>query len=137
MNIPEDKICEALKVILGTTIKLIYDRIMCRPDLMSSSLNRCKEPPSAYSLQAWKGKQFDYITICVHDVLGVPVNAPNLQHRTGCVVGCLRKLQRWCLTSIFDEYQRFAAAKTRVSDLRFIELFDISSIKHLPPSFMG
>nr|CAB3499698.1 unnamed protein product [Digitaria exilis] len=104
VNIPEDKICEALKVILGTTIKLIYDRIMCRPDLMSSSLNRCKEPPSAYSLQAWKGKQFDYITICVHDVLGVP---------------------------------RFAAAKTRVSDLRFIELFDISSIKHLPPSFMG
>ncbi|WCJ37487.1 Phosphotyrosine protein phosphatases superfamily protein [Euphorbia peplus] len=38
------------------------------------------------------------------------------KHRTGCVVGCLRKLQRWCLTSIFDEYQRFAAAKARVSD---------------------
>jgi len=59
----------------------------------------------------------------------------NLQHRTGCVVGCFRKLQRWCLTSIFDEYQRFAAAKTRVSDLRFMELFDVSSIKHLPASF--
>ncbi|RCV10945.1 hypothetical protein SETIT_2G148600v2 [Setaria italica] len=57
------------------------------------------------------------------------------KHRTGCVVGCLRKSQRWCLTSIFDEYQRFAAAKTRVSDLRFMELFDISSIKHLPGSF--
>ncbi|XP_062193207.1 probable tyrosine-protein phosphatase DSP4 [Phragmites australis] len=57
------------------------------------------------------------------------------KHRTGCVVGCLRKLQRWCLTSIFDEYQRFAAAKTRVSDLRFMELFDISSINHLPASF--
>ncbi|NP_001130476.1 tyrosine specific protein phosphatase family protein [Zea mays] len=53
------------------------------------------------------------------------------KHRTGCVVGCFRKLQRWCLTSIFDEYQRFAAAKTRVSDLRFMELFDVSSIKHL------
>lgn len=26
------------------------------------------------------------------------------KHRTGCVVGCLRKLQRWCLSSIFDEY---------------------------------
>ncbi|XP_020156934.1 inositol diphosphatase DSP4 [Aegilops tauschii subsp. strangulata] len=57
------------------------------------------------------------------------------KHRTGCVVGCLRKLQRWCLTSVFDEYQRFAAAKARVSDLRFIELFDISSLKHLPASF--
>ncbi|KAG0493291.1 hypothetical protein HPP92_004285 [Vanilla planifolia] len=57
------------------------------------------------------------------------------KHRTGCVVGCLRKLQRWCLTSVFHEYQRFAAAKTRVSDQRFMELFDISSLNHLPLSF--
>lgn len=51
------------------------------------------------------------------------------QHRTGCLVGCLRKLQKWCLTSVFDEYQRFAAAKARVSDQRFMELFDASSFK--------
>ncbi|KAJ6333770.1 hypothetical protein OIU77_009619 [Salix suchowensis] len=57
------------------------------------------------------------------------------KHRTGCLVGCLRKLQRWCLTSIFDEYQRFAAAKARVSDQRFMELFDTSSLKNLPSSF--
>ncbi|KAG5545642.1 hypothetical protein RHGRI_017952 [Rhododendron griersonianum] len=57
------------------------------------------------------------------------------KHRTGCVVGCLRKLQRWCLTSVFDEYQRFAAAKARVSDQRFMEMFDVSSLKHLPMSF--
>lgn len=53
------------------------------------------------------------------------------QHRTGCVVGCLRKLQKWCLSSVFDEYQRFAAAKARVCDLRFMELFDASSMKLL------
>ncbi|XP_057441698.1 tyrosine-protein phosphatase DSP1-like isoform X2 [Lotus japonicus] len=40
------------------------------------------------------------------------------KHRTGCLVGCYRKLQKWCLTSVFDEYQRFAAAKARVSDQR-------------------
>ncbi|KAH9749715.1 Tyrosine-protein phosphatase DSP1 [Citrus sinensis] len=57
------------------------------------------------------------------------------KHRTGCLVGCLRKLQKWCLSSIFDEYQRFAAAKARLSDQRFIELFDISSFKRLPMSF--
>ncbi|KAL9453731.1 hypothetical protein AB3S75_009354 [Citrus x aurantiifolia] len=57
------------------------------------------------------------------------------KHRTGCLVGCLRKLQKWCLSSVFDEYQRFAAAKARVSDQRFMELFDISSLKHLPMSF--
>ncbi|KAF2284879.1 hypothetical protein GH714_031847 [Hevea brasiliensis] len=57
------------------------------------------------------------------------------KHRTGCVVGCLRKLQRWCLSSIFDEYQRFAAAKARVSDQRFMELFDVSTLKHIPMPF--
>ncbi|GAV71986.1 Y_phosphatase2 domain-containing protein [Cephalotus follicularis] len=57
------------------------------------------------------------------------------KHRTGCLVGCLRKLQRWCLSSVFDEYQRFAAAKARISDQRFMELFDISSLKHVPLSF--
>lgn len=87
VNIPEDRIREALKVVLD---------VRNHPVLI-----HCK-----------RGK-----------------------HRTGCVVGCLRKLQRWCLTSIFDEYQRFAAAKARVSDLRFMELFDISSLKHLPASF--
>ncbi|KAG8077074.1 hypothetical protein GUJ93_ZPchr0006g41199 [Zizania palustris] len=56
------------------------------------------------------------------------------KHRTGCVVGCLRKLQKWCLSSVFDEYQRFAAAKARSTDQRFMELFDISSLKHLTPS---
>ncbi|KVI10659.1 Protein-tyrosine phosphatase, active site-containing protein [Cynara cardunculus var. scolymus] len=55
------------------------------------------------------------------------------KHRTGCLVGCLRKIQRWCLTSIFDEYQRFAAAKARLSDQRFMELFDTSSFKDIPP----
>ena len=59
----------------------------------------------------------------------------SVQHRTGCLVGCFRKLQRWCLTSVFDEYQRFAAAKARVTDQRFMELFDVSSLKHLPMSF--
>lgn len=57
------------------------------------------------------------------------------KHRTGCLVGCLRKLQRWCLTSVFDEYQRFAAAKARISDQRFMELFDISSFKHVAMPF--
>ncbi|OAY74158.1 putative tyrosine-protein phosphatase [Ananas comosus] len=57
------------------------------------------------------------------------------KHRTGCLVGCLRKLQRWCLSSIFDEYRRFAAAKARISDQRFIELFDIFSFKHSSASF--
>ncbi|XLR52107.1 hypothetical protein HN51_002830 [Arachis hypogaea] len=57
------------------------------------------------------------------------------KHRTGCLVGCIRRLQKWCLSSVFDEYQRFAGAKARVSDQRFIELFDISCLKSNPLSF--
>ncbi|KAM0926855.1 hypothetical protein ACQ4PT_003033 [Festuca glaucescens] len=53
------------------------------------------------------------------------------KHRTGCLVGCLRKLQRWCLSSVFDEYLHFAAAKARKTDQRFMELFDTSSLVHL------
>lgn len=51
-----------------------------------------------------------------------------MQHRTGCLVGCLRKLQNWCLSSVFEEYQRFAGAKSRTTDLTFIEMFDVLSL---------
>ncbi|KAH8155816.1 uncharacterized protein LAJ45_00828 [Morchella importuna] len=45
------------------------------------------------------------------------------KHRTGCVVGCLRKLQAWSLTLIFDEYRRFADPKSRALDQLKIELY--------------
>mmetsp|Transcript_32629 Transcript_32629/g.103986 ORF Transcript_32629/g.103986 Transcript_32629/m.103986 type:complete len:265 (-) Transcript_32629:31-825(-) len=45
------------------------------------------------------------------------------KHRTGCLVGCLRKCLHWSLTSIFDEYRRFAGTKVRMLDQQFIELF--------------
>lgn len=54
------------------------------------------------------------------------------KHRTGCVVGSLRKVQRWSLTSIFDEYRRFASNKARVLDQQFIELFDASRVQYDP-----
>eukprot|EP00246_Nothoceros_aenigmaticus_P001102 TRINITY_DN1144_c0_g1_i2.p1 TRINITY_DN1144_c0_g1~~TRINITY_DN1144_c0_g1_i2.p1 ORF type:complete len:201 (+),score=25.12 TRINITY_DN1144_c0_g1_i2:450-1052(+) len=51
------------------------------------------------------------------------------KHRTGCLVGCLRKVQNWSLTSIFDEYRRFAGTKVRMLDQQFMELFDVSSFR--------
>ena len=47
------------------------------------------------------------------------------KHRTGVLVGCLRKVQQWSLTSIFDEYRRFAGSKVRMLDQQFIELFEL------------
>ncbi|KAI9815052.1 MAG: hypothetical protein M1827_002895 [Pycnora praestabilis] len=46
------------------------------------------------------------------------------KHRTGCVVGCFRKIQNWALASIFVEYHHHASPKSRMLDERFIELFD-------------
>ncbi|CAG8469820.1 23293_t:CDS:2 [Cetraspora pellucida] len=45
----------------------------------------------------------------------------------GCLVGCLRKLQKWSLTSIFHEYRRFAVTKV-LADQEFIEIFS----EHVP-----
>ncbi|KAA8538940.1 hypothetical protein F0562_025632 [Nyssa sinensis] len=47
------------------------------------------------------------------------------KHRTGCLVGCLRKLQNWCLSSVFEEYKHFAGTKSRETDLRFLETYDV------------
>ncbi|CEG63236.1 hypothetical protein CU097_015597 [Rhizopus azygosporus] len=50
------------------------------------------------------------------------------KHRTGCLVGCLRKLQNWSHTSIFDEYRRFSHPKSRSMDQQFIELYDPNQV---------
>eukprot|EP00271_Cylindrocystis_brebissonii_P001885 TRINITY_DN12203_c0_g2_i1.p1 TRINITY_DN12203_c0_g2~~TRINITY_DN12203_c0_g2_i1.p1 ORF type:complete len:582 (+),score=73.67 TRINITY_DN12203_c0_g2_i1:1531-3276(+) len=51
------------------------------------------------------------------------------KHRTGCLVGCFRKVQCWSLTSIFDEYRRFAGTKVRMLDQQFMELFDVNEFR--------
>lgn len=56
------------------------------------------------------------------------------KHRTGCLIGCLRKAQSFALTSIFAEYQRFAGTKARVLDQQFIELFDVSGFINKRPA---
>ncbi|KAL0234354.1 hypothetical protein PCE1_001390 [Barthelona sp. PCE] len=50
------------------------------------------------------------------------------KHRTGTLVGCLRKLMRWNLTSVFEEYRRFAGSDVFVVNEQFIELFDLDCI---------
>ena len=55
------------------------------------------------------------------------------RHTSGTVLGCLRKAQRWSLTSIFDEYRRFAGNKVRQINEQFIELFDTDLVE-VPPN---
>ncbi|CAN3376334.1 hypothetical protein DIURU_004072 [Diutina rugosa] len=64
-----------------------------------------------------------------------PANHPILihcnrgKHRTGCLVGVLRRLQQWSLSLIFDEYRKFAAPKERSMDQQFIELYNDAAIR--------
>lgn len=75
----------------------------------------------------------DLITEAIKIVID-PGNQPILihcnrgKHRTGCLVGVLRRLQRWSLTIIFDEYRKFAAPKERPMDQQFIELYDETAL---------
>ena len=46
------------------------------------------------------------------------------KHRTGSVIGCLRKMRGWALTSIMNEYYLFALPKARLEDQIFIQSFD-------------
>ncbi|KAK9990338.1 hypothetical protein SO802_025323 [Lithocarpus litseifolius] len=57
---------------------------------------------------------------------------PEHKHCTGYLVGCFRRLQRWCLSSVFNEFRRFAAANVGESDEKFIEFFDLSSFGQSP-----
>ncbi|GAA5942191.1 protein-tyrosine phosphatase OCA1 family protein [Sporobolomyces koalae] len=73
------------------------------------------------------------------DLILNPQNSPTMimcaqgRHRTGTVMGCLRKLQHWNLTSILEEYRRFAGPKVRVLNEQFIELFDLDLVSVPPP----
>jgi tyrosine-protein phosphatase OCA1 len=40
---------------------------------------------------------------------------------SGAVIGCLRKLQRWSMISIFDEYRRYARTRLEQQHEQFIE----------------
>jgi len=58
-------------------------------------------------------------------------------HQVGSIVGCLRRLQGWNLTSIFDEYRSYAAPSPRLHCEQFIELWDndLVTIPATPPAW--
>ncbi|KAJ0237218.1 Tyrosine-protein phosphatase DSP3 [Hirschfeldia incana] len=58
------------------------------------------------------------------------------KHRTGCLVGCLRKLQDWCWPSVLEEYQKYAGLKCRQRDMKCIETFDTVSLRQCLLSIM-
>lgn len=72
-----------------------------------------------YSTNSWDPITEDTVLRALH-LLVQPSTYPALvmcnlgRHRTGTVIGCLRKLQKWCLSAILEEYRRYAGQKVRV-----------------------
>ena len=62
--------------------------------------------------------------VLIHGLAGVK--------RTSCVVGCLRKCQRWTLTPILEEYHKYVGrnAEGNLIDHQFIELFAAQGLAH-------
>lgn len=62
------------------------------------------------------------------------------RHRTGAVIGCLRRLQGWNLASVSEEYRRFTGARGgRILVELLIESFDTLTVEGDPlklPEFL-
>mmetsp|Transcript_12635 Transcript_12635/g.38670 ORF Transcript_12635/g.38670 Transcript_12635/m.38670 type:complete len:196 (+) Transcript_12635:67-654(+) len=90
------------------------------------------------NISSWKPMSEEVVLTALNHIL-ITTNYPLLimdhhgRHQTGTIVGCLRKLQRWNLTAVFEEYRSFAGNKVRLLSEQFIELFDTDLVR-LPPS---
>mmetsp|Transcript_18974 Transcript_18974/g.32868 ORF Transcript_18974/g.32868 Transcript_18974/m.32868 type:complete len:173 (+) Transcript_18974:93-611(+) len=122
--------------------KVIY---LAPEDLTQQFLNFVDDQEIELLPLAWESNKSPWkpvseeVVLTALDYILDPSNYPlhimcNLgRHRTGTIVGCLRKLQRWNLTAVFEEYRRYAGPKVRLLTEQFIELFDIDLVR-LPPN---
>ncbi|EGC37492.1 hypothetical protein DICPUDRAFT_22039, partial [Dictyostelium purpureum] len=82
----------------------------------------------------WKPLTDELIKECLEIVLNydyypLMITCTSGVHQTGVLVGCLRRLQNWNLTSILVEYKAFSGqSNTRYVNEQFIELFDVDLV---------
>ncbi|KAK5636565.1 hypothetical protein RRF57_012277 [Xylaria bambusicola] len=50
------------------------------------------------------------------------------RHRTGCVVGVLRKSSQWNMKHILNEYTTFAEPKVREVDIKYLTKFELTNL---------
>lgn len=68
-------------------------------------------------------------------VVSNPENHPLLvhcnhgKHRTGCVIGVIRKYNKWDTTRIIEEYTQFAEPKVRETDVAYLTSFELASLQ--------
>ncbi|KAK4141175.1 tyrosine phosphatase family-domain-containing protein [Dichotomopilus funicola] len=50
------------------------------------------------------------------------------RHRTGCVIGVIRKVSGWSLNNVLTEYNAYAAPKARECDVKYLTNFETASM---------
>ncbi|KAK3486380.1 tyrosine phosphatase family-domain-containing protein [Neurospora crassa] len=53
------------------------------------------------------------------------------KHRTGCVVGIVRRTLGWDVSNILEEYRSYAEPKVRETDVNYIQGFEMAQISNL------
>lgn len=51
------------------------------------------------------------------------------KHRTGCVVGVIRKVSGWDMQKVLDEYRSYATPKIRECDVDYISAFQAAALQ--------
>ena len=102
----------------------------------AENLEFCEENGIRLFQVGLSGNKEPFVHVKLEDLENVlrialnPANQPLLihcnmgKHRTGCVVGCIRRLQNWALALIFEEYRHYAYPKVRALDYLIIEMFN-------------
>mmetsp|Transcript_13090 Transcript_13090/g.15883 ORF Transcript_13090/g.15883 Transcript_13090/m.15883 type:complete len:223 (+) Transcript_13090:173-841(+) len=81
-----------------------------------------KEPFSTIPEESIQEALRHILDVRNHPVL---IHCDKGKHRTGCIIGCLRKLEGWALTPIFREYEMFTKSSARILDYQLIETFSM------------
>ncbi|KAJ5963543.1 uncharacterized protein N7479_003419 [Penicillium vulpinum] len=95
-----------------------------KPNKDSNETNECSEDINMVMKILLDRKNHPILIHCNHG-----------KHRTGCVVGCFRRLQGWKLENILEEYRMYAGTKFRLLDEEFIERYEPGQIRQINSAF--
>jgi len=82
-----------------------------------------KEPFAQISMETLREALKQILDTRNHPVL---VHCDKGKHRTGTIVGCLRRLQNWALCGIYQEYSFFCQRSIRLLDHQLMESFTMT-----------
>lgn len=104
-----------------------YEQWIATTDITFHKL-RMEQAQEPFTLSETQREAYNALTSALQLILDkrnfpILVHSNKGKHRTGLLIGLVRKLlQGWCLSGIFDEYEKFAMGKSEF-DLETIELW--------------